>query len=219
LLTDRREHLVTRRTATVNQLRWHLHDLDPALDPGPAPLTGPRRLTQLATALAALPASVRRDLALDLTTELTVLGRQITDLEHQLTQRVTALAPSLLAIVGISVVTAAKIVGETAGITRFRSASAYAMHAGAAPIPIWSGARPQYRLNRGGNRQLNTCLHRVAITQLAHHQPARDYRDRWTRNHPHATTKAALRALKRHLANTIYRALLTDHQHQLQAAT
>jgi transposase len=219
LLSDRREHLVTRRTATINQLRWHLHDLDPALDPGPASLTGPRRLGALTTALTGLPASVRRDLALDLTAEITALNGQITRLDHQLTRRVTTCAPSLLAIVGISVVTAAKIVGETAGITRFRSPAAYAMHAGTAPIPVWSSNKPRYRLNRGGNRQLNTCLHRVAITQLAHHQPARDYRQRWIENHPHATTKAALRALKRHLTNAIYRAMLTDHQHQLQAAT
>jgi transposase len=219
LLSDRREYLITRRTAAINQLRWHLHDLDPALDPGTASLTGPHRLARLSTALTGLPHSVRRDLALDLTAEITAFGEQITRLEHQLTPRITALAPSLLTIVGIGTVTAAKIVGETAGITRFRSPSAYAMHTGAAPIPVWSSNKPQYRLNRGGNRQLNSCLHRVAITQLAHHRPARDYRQRWTGNHPHASTKAALRALKRHIANAIYRALLTDHQHQLQATT
>lgn len=218
LLSDRRDYLITRRTAAINQLRWHLHDLDPALDPGTSSLTGPRRLSTLTTALTGLPASVRRDLALDLTAEITTLGEQITRLEQQLTQQITTHAPSLLAIVGISVVTAAKIIGETAGITRFRSAAAYAMHAGTAPIPVWSSNRTQYRLNRGGNRQLNTCLHRIAITQLAHHPPARDYRARWTAEHPHASTKAALRALKRHLTNTIYRALLTDH-HRLHPAT
>ncbi|MEV6648955.1 IS110 family transposase [Amycolatopsis sp. NPDC051371] len=219
LLTDRRDYLITRRTAAINQLRWHLHDLDPALDPGKASLTGPRRLGALTATLADLPHSVRRDLALDLAADITALGRQIARLEHQLAQRVTVHAPALLAIVGISVVTAAKIVGETAGIARFRSSSAYAMHAGTAPIPVWSGNRHRYRLNRGGNRQLNTCVHRVAITQLAHHQPARDYRARWTEKRPQASAKAALRALKRHLTNAIYQALLTDHQHQLQAAT
>jgi transposase len=55
LLSDRREHLVGRRTAAINQLRWHLHDLDPALDPGKASLTGPRRLGRLTAALTALP--------------------------------------------------------------------------------------------------------------------------------------------------------------------
>ncbi|AXB43513.1 IS110 family transposase [Amycolatopsis albispora] len=210
LLSDRRERLVNRRTASINQLRWHLHDLDPALDQTHPRLTGPRAQHTLTTALSTLPASVRRDLALDLLTEITTLTQQITQLEHQLRTRVQPLAPTLLAITGVSTVLAAKIIGETAGITRFRSPAAYAMHTGTAPIPTWTANKPHYRLNRGGNRQLNTCLHRIAITQLTHHPPARTYRDNWTKHHPHATTKAALRALKRHLANTIYRALTTD---------
>ncbi|MEQ0558013.1 IS110 family transposase [Amycolatopsis sp. NEAU-NG30] len=213
LLTDRREQLVRQRTAAINRLRWALHDIDPALDPAGA-LTRPARLAELTTALTALPPTVRRDLTLDLVTEIAALGTQITELEHRLSALVTPIAPNLLAIVGVSVITAAKIIGETAGITRFRSTAAYAAHTGTAPIPVWSSGKPQYRLNRGGNRQLNTCLHRIAITQLAHHPPARNYHDNWTRHHPHATTKAALRALKRHLANTIYHAQRADHTHQ-----
>lgn len=214
LLSDRREHLVVSRTALINQLRWHLHDLNPALDIGATRLTGPRQLNKLATTLASLPTSVRRDIAADLVADITRLGHQIRNLEHHLHTLVTPLAPTLLAITGISTVTAAKIIGEVAGITRFRSSATFAMHAGTAPIPVWSSNTPQYRLNRGGNRQLNACLHRITITQLAHHQPARDYRDRWKTHHPHATTKAALRALKRQLTNVIYRALTTDHHLQ-----
>jgi transposase len=221
LLTDRRDHLVASRTALINQLRWQLHALAPALDRGAAGLTGPRQLTTLAAALTQLPASVRRDLATDLVADIAQLGEQIRHLERRLTTLVTPIAPTLLAIVGISTVTAAKILGEVAGITRFRTSAAFARHNGTAPIPVWSSNKPQYRLNRGGNRQLNTALHRIAITQLAHHQPARDYRDRWTHQHPHDTTKAAIRALKRQLSNVIYRALTTDHhqQHQLSQTT
>jgi transposase len=220
LLTDRRDHLVANRTEAINQLRWHLHDLAPDLDTTASRLTGPRRLQQLATALSALPASVRRDLATTLITDITRLGQHIRALETHLTRLVTPIAPTLLGIVGISVVTAAKILGEVAGITRFRSPAAFAMHTGTAPIPVWSSNDPQYRLNRGGNRQLNACLHRIAITQLAHSDTARDYLNHWTTRRPHATKKAALRALKRHLATAVYRALLTDHhhQHQLQEA-
>ncbi|WP_425425786.1 transposase [Amycolatopsis sacchari] len=87
------------------------------------------------------------------------------------------------------------------------------MHTGAAPIPVWSSNKPQYRLNRHGNRQLNACLHRIALTQLVHHPPARTYRDHWLEHHPHATRKAAIRALKRHLSDVLYHALHTDHHH------
>jgi transposase len=213
LLTDRRDHLVGARTELINQLRWHLHDLAPQLDAAATRLTGPRQLQKLATALAALPQSVRRDLAAELVADITRLGEQIRRLEQQLARRVTPVAPALLGIVGVSVVTAAKILGEVAGITRFRSAAAFAMHTGTAPIPVWSSNTPQYRLNRGGNRQLNACLHRIAITQLVHSPAARAWYDRWVTRHPHATKKAALRALKRHLADVVYRALRADHHH------
>lgn len=167
--------------------------------------------------MADLPASVRRDIATDQVADITRLGEQIRQLERHLAALVTPIAPILLAIVGISTVTAAKIIGEVAGITRFPTPAKFAMHNGTAPIPVWSSNTPQYRLNRGGNRQLNACLHRIAITQLAHHQPARTYRDHWRTQHPHATGKAALRALKRQLSDVVYRALITDHlqQHQL----
>jgi transposase len=159
---------------------------------------------------------VRRDLALTLVAEIRRLRAQVRQLEKQLAKLISPLAPTLLDILGVNVVTAAKILGEVAGITRFRGAAAFAMHTGTAPIPVWSSNRPQVRLNRGGNRQLNACLHRIAITQLSRSPEARVWREQWTARHPNATGKAALRALKRHLADVVYRALLADHRRQQQ---
>lgn len=212
LLSDRREQLIGWRTQTINQLRWHLHDLDPDLDANTGQLTSARQLNQLTTALETFPASVRRDLALTLVGEIRRLSTQARQLEKQLAKLISPLAPTLLDILGVNVITAAKILGEVAGITRFRGAAAFAMHTGTAPIPIWSSNRPQVRLNRGGNRQLNACLHRIALTQLSHSPQARAWREQWSTRHPNATGKAALRALKRHLADVVYRALLTDHR-------
>jgi transposase len=212
LLIDRREVLVATRTRAISQLRWHLHDLAPGLDAAMRVLTGRRRQQRLITTVTTLPAGVRRDITLDLLADLVRLTDQIHQLEQRLTELVTPIAPHVMAIVGINVLGAAKLLGEVADITRFRSTAAFAMHTGTAPIPVWSSNRPQYRLNRGGNRQLNTCLHRIALIQLIHHPPARQFRDRWAAAHPHATKKAAIRALKRHLADVIYRALNADHQ-------
>ena len=39
------------------------------------------------------------------------------------------------------------------------------MHAGVAPILASSGKTNRHRLARGGNRQLNAALHRIAVTQ------------------------------------------------------
>lgn len=219
LLTDRRESLVAARTAAICRLRWHLHDLAPGLDAGMRVLTGRRRQRALADAVAALPVSVRRDIALDVLADITRLTDQIKLLERRIGELVVPIAPVLMAIVGINVLAAAKLIGEVADITRFRSSAAFAMHTGTAPIPVWSSNKPQYRLNRGGNRQLNTCIHRIALIQLIHHPPAQQFRDRWAANHPNATKKAAIRALKRHLTDVIYQALQADHQHQHTPAT
>ena len=218
LLIDRREALVAARTGAICRLRWHLHDLAPGLDGGMRVLTGRRRQQILAEALAGLPVSVRRDVAVDVLADITRLTEQILLLEQRIGELVIPIAPALMAVVGINVLGAAKLIGEVADITRFRGSAAFAMHAGVAPIPVWSSNKPQYRLNRGGNRQLNTCLHRIALIQLIHHPPAKQFRDTWAAGHPNATKKAAIRALKRHLADVIYRTLQTDHQHQQQPA-
>ena len=65
-----------------------------------------------------------------------------------------------------------KPVGETAGVRRFGRSAQFAMHASVALIPVWSGNATRQRLNRGGNRQLNAAIHRVAVTQLRAHRPA-----------------------------------------------
>ncbi|MER7471689.1 transposase [Micromonospora sp. NPDC000018] len=104
--------------------------------------------------------------------------------------------------------TAAKILGETAGITRFRSAAAYARHNGTAPLPVWSSNRARHRLSRTGNRQLNAALHRIAMTQARCHQPAKDLIAR--RRNSGDGGLEALRVLKRRLSDVVYQALRTN---------
>jgi transposase len=209
LLTDHRDALVADRTKMVNRLRWHLHDLDPALAPAARALSRAPARRRLTAALAALPPSTLRRVAAAQLACIQALSAEIDAVEAELAPLVTAAAPALLAITGVSVLTAAKILGETGGIRRFRSSAAYARHNGTAPIPVWSGNDEVHRLNRGGNRQLNAAIHRIALTQARCHPPARaqlERRKATTRD----TTRASLRVLKRHLSNTIYRAMLTD---------
>ena len=84
------------------------------------------------------------------------------------------------------------------------------MWSGAAPIPVWSANNQRFRLNRGGNRQTNAALHRIAVTQIRMHPDARAFIARRLGNG--STKREALRALKRKLANVVYRALLADAQ-------
>jgi transposase len=140
--------------------------------------------------------------------ELTV---RIDQLQRQIGQLAAVLAPSLLALDGCGALTAGKLVGEAAGVSRFRSRAAFAMHNGTAPVPVWSGNHQRHRLNRGGNRQLNTALHRIAITQLRRPGPGRDY---YLRRIAAGDTKTeAIRALRRRISDEVYRRLRTD-EHQ-----
>ena len=139
---------------------------------------------------------------------LQVMTLEINALTAEITERVTAVAPSLLAIVGCGPLTAAKILGETAQVRRFRSKDAFARLNGTAPIPVWSSNKQRHRLSRTGNRQLNAALHRIAMTQARMHPPAQELLGR--RKAGGDGGMEALRILKRRLSDVVYRAMLTD---------
>ena len=94
-------------------------------------------------------------------------------LEKEIGAHIETQAPMLLAMTGCGVLTAAKILGETGGVTRFKSGDAFARHTGTAPLPGWSSNHQRHRLSRVGNRQLNAALHRIAISQIRVHEPAK----------------------------------------------
>ncbi|MGB3674222.1 MAG: IS110 family transposase [Candidatus Nanopelagicales bacterium] len=85
-------------------------------------------------------------------------------------------------IPGVAALSAAKFMGEVAGIGRFHSKHAFARHNGTAPLPVWSGNTERHRLSRTGNRQLNAALHRIALTQARHHPAAQAFIARRTSN-------------------------------------
>jgi transposase len=209
-LADHRDDLVAARTRTVNRLRWLVHDLDPALAPPPRSLGRTRKAArQLEAGLLALPASAGRRVALSLLAAVTAATEEITALEADLSALVRQLCPALLEICGIAAVTAARILGETGDVRRFRSPAAYARHNGTAPIPASTAQSGVHRLNRGGNRQVNAAIHTAAVVQARYHDGARALLDRRAGS-VRETRKAALRVLKRHLSDVIYRALKAD---------
>jgi transposase len=208
LLVDHREHLVVERTRNINRLRWHLVDLDPDLEPTGEKLTTQRVLRNLIATLELFPGSIRRDLAIEIAARVLADTIRINQLERDITTTVTPLAPTLLALFGVAGLTAAKLMGEIAGIERFATPAKLANHAGTACIPVWSGNHEKHRLNRGANRQLNCAVHRVAITQVRRYPPAQAL---FTRRRAAGDTKAgAYRVVKRHLIDAIYRAMTTD---------
>ena len=209
LLVDYRESLVKDRTAAQNRLRWRLHELEPGYHPPAGSLNRHKTLDEIDELLTVHTSMVaelgRREVA-----RIRELTREANQLERDIRKRVVELVPSLLEIPGCGGLTAAKLVGEAADISRFKSRDAYAMWAGVAPIPVWSANNQRFRLNRGGNRQTNAAIHRIAITQIRIHPDAQAFITR--RLETGSTKREALRLLKRKLANVVYRTLLADTQ-------
>jgi len=215
LLVDRREVLVAQRTATINRLLWRVHELDPERAPKARSLDlakHRRILGDWLDTVAGLVAELARDELADitrLTEAIDALGKRIGD-------RVRQVAPTLLAMPGCGELTAAKLLGETAAVTRFKSEAAFARHAGVAPIPVWSGnTAGRVRMTRSGNRQLNAALHRIAVTQIRLNGLGQAYYRK--RLHTGASNREALRSLKRRLARIVFNNLHTDHQNRTRS--
>jgi len=213
LLCDHRADLVVERTKLCNRLRWHLHELDPELE---VPARGLRRykvIDQLAAKLAGFDGVVA-ELARELLGRCRELTVRINQLERDLRDLVRTLAPELLAIPGCGVLSAATILGETAGAARFRSRHAFARFNGTAPIPVWSGNSVRVRLNRGGNRTVNWALHMIAVTQATRGIGGGDaYVERLLA--AGKTRTEALRLLRRRLSDVVFRALLAAERRQV----
>jgi transposase len=217
LLVDHREDLVGERTRIQNRMRWHLHDLDPDFSVPPRGLDRYVWLDRTERYLETMDPTVQVRIAIDGVRRIRELTREVNRVHRELVTLIRQLGPGLLAIPGCAELTAAKLLGETGGILRFRSEAAFAMHAGVGPLEVASGDRHRHRLNRSGNRQLNTALHRIAVTQKRIHPAARTFLER--KKTEGQGNREALRCLKRHLARTVYKTLLrTELGRQTQMA-
>src|SRR5216684_7499129 len=212
LLLDHRDDLVGERTRIQNRLRWHLHELEPGFDVPERSLDRKVVLKRVAKVLA-VHRGIAAGIAVELLESVRDLTRRINELEADIEHRVGGLAPTLMNLSGCGALCAAKVVGEAAGVSRFRSRAAFAMNNGTAPVQASSGNQKRHRLNRGGNRQLNVAMHRIAITQLSRPGPAKDYVAK--RLAAGNTKTEAIRALKRRISDEVYRRLLQDERASL----
>lgn len=133
-------------------------------------------------------------------------SRQATLLKRELQTLIDAYRPELLAEVGCGTITAAVLIGQTAGAERFATDAQFARMAGVAPIPASSGKHDRHRLHRGGNRRINNALHVIAITRARRDLTTKAYLHR--KEAEGKTRTEAIRCLKRHLARRFHRLLL-----------
>jgi transposase len=114
--------------------------------------------------------------------------------------------PDLLAQFGVGPIIAAVVLCAWSHPGRIRSEAAFAMLAGAAPIPASSGQTTnRHRLNRYGDRQLNQALYTIVLSRLRYDPATQAYAKRRTAEGK--TPREIKRCLKRYLARDLYRLL------------
>ena len=205
LLVDHRDDLVDERRRAQQRLRWHLHQLDPAFAVPAKSLDRPTHLDRVGRWLARRPPEVQVRVARDLVVRCRSLTRAIVELDRELQQCTAQLAPALLELPGCGAITAAKLLAEIGPIGRFETDAQLARHGGVAPLEASSGRIQRHRLDRGGNRQLNCALYRIAITQGRYYPEARAYLER--KQAEGKSRREAIRCLKRQLARVVFNTL------------
>jgi transposase len=205
LLSDHREDLVAARTEDQQRLRWHLHDLWPELEIPSGALDTGKWLGKVSRRLSRAGQTARVRVARELVRAVAARTTRIRELEAELAALVADYAPQLLAERGCGPLTAAKLIGEIAGADRFATDAKLARTGGAAPIPASSGQTTRHRLDRGGNRQLNCALHRLAVNKGKWDPDTAAYLKR--KQAEGKSRKEALRCLKRHLARRVWKLL------------
>lgn len=209
MLELQRRRFVHDRTQAIQRLRSDWTQLDPVAESGTVRCDRKRELAKLKTitfgdSLAQQTAArCIRELARDIDD----LNNRIAALDHEIADLLAQHGSPLEDLHGVGSNLAAVIIAQAGDVRRFRDASAFARFCGAAPIPCGSGKTAgRHRLHRGGNRQLNAALYRIAIVQQRHHPQAQAFLARKLAEGK--TAREARRALKRHLANVLYRRLI-----------
>ena len=122
-----------------------------------------------------------------------------------LAKHVGELAPGLTEAHGVGPVTAASVLVAYSQRGRVRSEAAFAALAGAAPLQASSGNTVSHRLNRGGDRQLNSALEVIARVRMSNHPETRAYVER--RLAEGISKREIRRCLKRYIARQLFRSL------------
>ncbi|MCS3841739.1 transposase [Microbacterium sp. AK031] len=194
------------------QLRWGIEDFELDLEfDVPVKALRIRKQRERVVSWLSGQAGLVAEIARDVLADIGAGSEKIDQLEQRIITLIKDQYPHLLQIPGCGLLTVAKIAGETANVSRFRSEACFAMNTGAAPLPVWSGStRGRVRMSRTGNRQLNTALHRIAVTQIRLDGLGRVYYRK--RIDAGDSNVEALRCLKRRLCRVVFNALHADQQ-------
>jgi transposase len=134
------------------------------------------------------------------------LDDEMVRIDELLADLVSRTAPSLLALHGVGVDSAATLLAAAGdNPERLRSEATWAHLCGVSQIEASSGKVVRHRLNRGGDRQANSALWRIVMVRMASHPPTRAYIERRTKEG--RSKLEIMRMLKRYVAREVYRHL------------
>jgi transposase len=208
LLSKRNRDIGSHRIRTV----CRLHSLFQELAPGgiAKEMNASDADALLAKLKPATPTErIRFELATELLEDLRWVDAQLKASRKRIEVAIKASGTSLIEIYGIGPIIAAELIGYSGDVRRFVNRDAYASYSGTAPVEFSSGGRITHRASERGCRMLNHALHMAAICQIRQtNSEGRIYFER--RVAEGKTKKEAIRALKRHLSNAVYRQLLLD---------
>lgn len=210
LLETARRQEVRDRTKVIQRLRAVWTTIDPAAEASATKLKSPHQLRKLRrmTFAGGLVEHTAQRCVRDLAARIAQHNQRIAELEDDLARLLTQHGNPVDGVIGGGPIVAAQLITHAGDARRFRNAAAFAAYCGTSPIPCGSGKTSgRHRLNPAGNRQLNTAIHRIALTQARLDPRARAYLAR--KKAEGKTDREARRALKRHLTNVVYRHLTT----------
>jgi len=209
ILLGARHDLTVGNTAQTNRLRALLlsgddHDRELARNVlADTTLTGlaRRRQPREATREQAVRHAEIRRLALAVRASRCALKSN----RAQLQTIVDELAPGLTNRRGVGPVTAAQAIVSFSHTGRCRTDAAFATLAGTSPLEASSGRHVRHRLNRGGDRALNSAIHTIAMVRMRSCPTTKAYVTRRTTEGK--TPREIRRCLKRYITRELYRAL------------
>jgi transposase len=187
LISDHRNDLVADRTRTINRLRWHLLALCPEIERSlkRGALNNSRALDRLDRRLRKLSAGARVRIAREQIALLRSLNRRIDRLHRELAELVAAHRPDLPAEQGCGALTAAILIGHTAGNERFRSEAASRSRPGPRRSPAPPASAPSIGSTAAGTASSTTrCTSSPSPAPSTTRRPRSTWRARRPRARP-----------------------------------
>jgi transposase len=206
LLSTEREAAISEATRLRNQIHALLSQIDPEYERHLPSLTSAAGLRALATYASPEETPIQQYRATcvrRLAERLQLATEQADDVAEQIRLLAKDRYEPLTRLCGVNLLTAGTLAGMLGPGRRFESEAQLAAYAGTSPLEASSSGLTRHRLNRGGNRRLNSVIYRIALTQAHFHLDAKAYLER--RVSEGKTRREAHRCLRRYIARAIWR--------------